>query len=69
MKLVISSKVILFTDNMALTSILPPSTNPAVFLFNRGNIGVLVDVQAKAYNMLYLPEVTGGGGGEHSYTF
>lgn len=54
---------------MALTSIQSPPTNTAVFYFSRGNIGTLVDVQAKAYNMLYLPEVTGGGGGEHSYTF
>lgn len=54
---------------MALTSILSTPGKPAVFSFARGNIGVLVDVQAKAKNMFYLPEVTGGGGGEHSYTF
>lgn len=54
---------------MALTSILPPPTNSAVLYFNRGNGGVLVDVQAMSYNMLYLPEVTGGGGGETSHVF
>jgi len=54
---------------MALTSILPPPTNQAVLYFNRGNIGTLVDVQARSYNMLYIPEVTSGGGGETSHVF
>lgn len=54
---------------MALTSIQSPPTNKAVFVFNRGNIGTLVDINAKAFNMFKIPEVTSGGGGEHSYTF
>jgi hypothetical protein len=52
---------------MALTSIQAPPTNKAIFSFNRGNGGVLVDVQGNK-NMLFLPEVTGGGG-ETSYVF
>ncbi len=52
---------------MALTSILPPPTNPAVLYFNRGNVGTLVDVNAQSNNMFYIPEVTGGG--ETSYVF
>lgn len=54
---------------MALTSIQSPPTNPAVLYFSRGNIGILIDVNAKAHNMFYVPEVTGGGGGETSHVF
>lgn len=54
---------------MALTSILATTGKPAIFSFSRGNIGVLTDIDAKAKNMFKIPLVTGGGGGEHSYTF
>lgn len=54
---------------MALTSILTPIGQNATLYFSRGNGGVLVDVQAKAKNMFFLPEVTGGGGGEVSHVF
>lgn len=45
------------------------SNSTATLYFNRGNIGVLVDVVAKSNNSSLIPAVTGGGGGEHSYTF
>ncbi len=54
---------------MALTSILATPGKTSVFFFSRGNIGTLVDIDAKAKNMFKIPLVTGGGGGEHSYTF
>lgn len=53
---------------MALTDIITPQGNRATLYFNRGNIGILVDIVAMAHNMLYFPAITGGGG-EHSYTF
>ncbi len=37
--------------------------------FDRGDVGVLVDIQHARLNEFEIPEVTGGGGGEHSYPF
>jgi len=53
---------------MALLDIVSNGQSGSIF-FNRGNIGVLTDITAKAYNSVRTPVVTGGGGGEHSYTF
>lgn len=44
---------------MALTSILAPVGNRAVFLFNRGNTGTLVDITAQSQAMLTLPALGG----------
>ena len=54
---------------MALTSILAPVGDRAVFLFSRGNVGVLEDIVASGQVMSLIPEVTGGGGGETSHVF
>lgn len=54
---------------MALTSILATPGKTAIFFFSRGNIGVITDIQSKSKNTSLIPLVTGGGGGEHSYTF
>ncbi len=48
---------------MALTDIMVPVGQTTTALFNRGNGGVLVDVQARDENMLYLPVIIPGGGG------
>lgn len=54
---------------MALTSILAPVGNSMIFQVARGNTGVVSSITSGKKNMFYIPEVTGGGGGEHSYTF
>lgn len=48
---------------MALTDIVAPPGNKSTLYFNRGDTGTVQDIQAKSKNMIYLPEVTGGGGG------
>ena len=53
---------------MALTSILAPAGDTAVFVFARGNGGVLSDIVAKGQGGMRLPEITGGGS-EASYVF
>ena len=47
---------------MALTSILISSQDRAVLLFNRGNGGVLEDIQADDVNEIELPLITNEGG-------
>lgn len=48
---------------MALTSILAPVGDKAVFVFARGNGGVLGDIVTGNNNVIALPEKEGGGGG------
>lgn len=47
---------------MALTDITPPPGDTDAALFARGNTGTPTDVQGEPQNMMFLPEVTGGGG-------
>lgn len=54
---------------MALTSILAPVGNTVTFQVSRGNSGVVSSITSGDKNMFFIPMVTGGGGGEHSYTF
>lgn len=42
---------------MALTSILAPIGNRAIFTFNRGNIGILDDIVALGNGMITLPSL------------
>jgi hypothetical protein len=42
---------------MALTDIVSPPGNNSTLYFNRGNIGVLIDIQATQENTFELPEV------------
>jgi len=44
---------------MALTDIVAPPGNTSVLYFNRGNIGVLEDIQVDDENMLFIPEKEG----------
>jgi len=44
---------------MALTSILAPAGDTAVFVFARGNGGVLSDIVAKGQGMITLPSLGG----------
>ena len=48
---------------MALTDIVAPPGNTAAIYFNRGDIGVLVDIVAKDENVFAIPEVEQVGGG------
>jgi hypothetical protein len=48
---------------MALTDIVAPPGNTSVLYFNRGDIGVITDIQTKDENMLHIPEVEGSSGG------
>lgn len=47
---------------MALTSIQVSSQDKAVFYFNRGDLGVLEDIQAEGVNEIQIPLITNEGG-------
>lgn len=54
---------------MALLATLAPPGAPGIISMNRGNIGVLTGIVSKNQDYISIPAITGGGGGEHSYTF
>lgn len=54
---------------MALEEILTADGEPMELSFARGNVGAISDSVENGFNEIEIPEVTGGGSGEHSYVF
>ena len=44
---------------MALTDIVAPPGNSSILLFERGDTGILVDIQANDENVFHIPEAEG----------
>lgn len=44
-----------------ITEIITTEEETMEMSFNRGNIGVLTDINALAFNELFFPELSGGG--------